>query len=714
MKNPTVIIPIYNAFEETITCLNSIYKHTPINCRIILLDDASTQGIFEEYLKEREVEIDVRTEIYRNEMNLGFVKTCNHGMLQLEKSQDVILLNSDTEVTVNWIKKLSEAAYSKPKIGTVTPLTNNGTVCSVPHFFRDNQIPAKLTVDEFANLIESISQRKYPSLPTSVGFCVYIRRETIKTIGGFDEQSFGKGYGEENDFSCRAQKAGFVDILDDATFIYHKGSMSFREEKRALIEQNSTILQKKHPSYFSRVEKFHQDNPLKPIHESIRREMIDHWMKSKSTSVLHILHNGPYIGRGCPIGGTELHVQDLIQYSQDVAHWSLSLAFRYFILTAHLPGCDYEFVLDTKKTSLQEILHPHIFRMAHLQHIQRGNYDSISQALLKHGNYVVSLHDFSLIHPIFTLVDTNNHLYNLQNEQNEKILHLRSITSAVLKNAKKIFCFSETTIPYFRQALKQHFDFTIYPHGIQLTEKDKTKYRVNQPSVHNPLRLVFLGNIREHKGLELLTQLVKIQVLPNGIPLEWHIVGNAYATLPKHVVQHGSYDNKKIEGILQSISAHIVLILSIWPETYCYSMDEALNANIPTIVTPMGAIAERTLKNKTGWVIDQISNHAVLDKLVFITDHWNEYEKVQDNIAQIQLLSSKQESSFYEAIYLKESKKPTDVKPFIKFLEQNISKPSKINFFYFNLKKIFSPYLPKWLKKIGRNLFHKIRDQDHP
>ena len=94
-----------------------------------------------------------------NEENLGFVGTVNKGM-QYSKN-DVILLNSDTEVTKNWIEKIQECAYSNEYIATVTPLTNNGTICSVPNFGIDNELPSNMTLDEYAEMIEKTSLKLY-------------------------------------------------------------------------------------------------------------------------------------------------------------------------------------------------------------------------------------------------------------------------------------------------------------------------------------------------------------------------------------------------------------------------------------------------------------------------------------------------------------------------------------------------------------------------
>ena len=47
---------------------------------------------------------------------------------------------------------------------------------------------------------------------TGVGFCLYIRRQLIESVGAFDPV-FGLGYGEENDFCMRATRAGFRNVL---------------------------------------------------------------------------------------------------------------------------------------------------------------------------------------------------------------------------------------------------------------------------------------------------------------------------------------------------------------------------------------------------------------------------------------------------------------------------------------------------------------------
>ncbi|MGI8385432.1 glycosyltransferase family 2 protein [Robertmurraya sp. P23] len=267
-----IIVPVYNGYEETKECIDSLLQcQNNIPHGFIIINDKSPNPKITELLNQIE---DDRVRVITNEHNLGFVKTVNKGMRST--NNDVILLNSDTIVTNYWIDKLYNAAQSDKKVGSVTALTNNGTIASVPYFNQDNKLPDGYTVEQFSNLIEKVSERLYPTIPTAVGHAMYIKREVIDTVGFFDEETFGMGYGEENDFSCRLIKKGFRNILADDTFIYHFGSTSFKKEKAVLLERNKKKLYRKHWWYPFNVKFFlYFDRKVKRVCERIQIEIKD-------------------------------------------------------------------------------------------------------------------------------------------------------------------------------------------------------------------------------------------------------------------------------------------------------------------------------------------------------------------------------------------------------------------------------------------------------
>ena len=84
-------------------------------------------------------------------------------------------------------------------------------------------------------------------VPLLNGFCLMIRRQVVNQIGFFDEENFGKGYGEEDDFNLRAEKAGWKKVIADDVFIFHAQSKSYSHQQRyELSRLSGEKLRKKH------------------------------------------------------------------------------------------------------------------------------------------------------------------------------------------------------------------------------------------------------------------------------------------------------------------------------------------------------------------------------------------------------------------------------------------------------------------------------------
>jgi GT2 family glycosyltransferase len=270
-RHVDIILPVYNGVDFLDPCINSVLENTDLTFNnLIIIDDNSTDSRVRDILQRLTNDHDGKNiTIILNDINYGFVKTANMGM-KMSDRDDVIMLNADTVVTKNWLNKLQKAAYLSPDIATVTPFSNNATICSIPRFDEINEIPPSFTVQSFGEFIENISLRYYPEIPTAIGFCMYMKRSAIRKVGFFDEKNFGKGYGEENDFCMKAMKMGYKNILDDSTFIYHKGGLSFSSTKKTkLVPKAVEKLDSIHPEYLPMVTRFINENPLKPIHDYI-------------------------------------------------------------------------------------------------------------------------------------------------------------------------------------------------------------------------------------------------------------------------------------------------------------------------------------------------------------------------------------------------------------------------------------------------------------
>jgi GT2 family glycosyltransferase len=258
MPGPTIIIPVFNAFEQLKACLESVRRTVPADTRILLIDDASTDERVQPLLQLFADEAETYRRLIKHDQNKGFVATANHGMRLAET--DLILLNSDTEVTNGWLEQLADCLASDPSIATATPWSNNGEIVSIPEFCVANPVPAK--PDAIASVIASCGQAGYPEMPTAVGFCMAISSRAINRIGLFDEATFGRGYGEENDFCQRVEQGGFRNVLCDNAYVVHHGGASFGPLGLKPDEKSMQRLLTKHPDYHRIVSEFIRSDPF--------------------------------------------------------------------------------------------------------------------------------------------------------------------------------------------------------------------------------------------------------------------------------------------------------------------------------------------------------------------------------------------------------------------------------------------------------------------
>ena len=267
-KKVSVVIPIYNAYTETKKCIASVFKHTHIPYELILIDDCSTDERIGELLNE--IEKAPHVKVIRNEVNQGFIKTVNKGFKFTEG--DLVILNSDTEVTSKWLQKLIVAAYSDETIGTVTPFSDNSDII-IPKM---DEKYGNLTISETANIIEKVSIEGNSEAPTGNGFCLFIKRETLNDIGLFDE-IFGQGYGEETDFTVRARRNNWKNMRNDSIFIHHEKNASFSTEStNTFKENNKKILKSRYPNLTDEWKEFKESDKIRNVLDNIKHAMNDY------------------------------------------------------------------------------------------------------------------------------------------------------------------------------------------------------------------------------------------------------------------------------------------------------------------------------------------------------------------------------------------------------------------------------------------------------
>jgi len=608
-----VIVPVYRGLQDTRRCVESVLGTAcQTSWRLILINDASPEPELAEWLR-RIAATDPRITLLENEQNLGFVATVNRGMA-LSDSNDVVLLNSDTEVAAGWLDHLRAAAYKDEQIATVTPFSNNATICSYPRFCQDNPLPAGWDTARLNQLFARVNAGQTVDVPTGVGFCLYVRRAALAAVGLFDAEIFGKGYGEENDFCVRASKAGWRNLHALDVFVRHLGGVSFGADKAPGENAALETLRYLHPHYEDDVRRFIQADPAGPARLAADAARLREDGRGLPV-ILAVLHHR--------LGGTERHVLELARTLRGKAQFwalrpepehqvSLRPAYEEEVFELRFPLGD-----DHGYAALLAALRD--FGVGHVHYHHRIDHDpSILDLARRLGvGYDFTMHDYYAICPQITLTDRSQGYCGEQSEMQcaaclqdtpvpgcPGIASWRKENIEVLNGARFVITPSRDTLAH----LLRYTD-TAPLRWVAHTDLDPAQPLPEpSPSVledERPLKVVVAGAISAAKGADVLAEAALI-AKKTGAPVEFHLLG--YSHRPHLLWPHarltvyGRYQDADLQQLLTSLQPDLVWFPAQWPETYCYVLSTCLQGGWPIAATEIGAFPERLAGRTWTWL----------------------------------------------------------------------------------------------------------------
>ncbi|HCP08513.1 MAG TPA: hypothetical protein DIT25_01805 [Candidatus Moranbacteria bacterium] len=206
-----VIILNYNGGELLKKCLAGVFKQDYPNFEVVLVDNDSRDGSFESAKSNFS-----KAHFIKNEANLGFSAGNNIGIrFALERmARHVLLLNNDTEVEKDFLSKLIEAAEKDDAIGIASPVIFNGHSRQV--WFSGGKIDWLRMKAVNEQTIRTVDAYETDFI---TGCAMLVKAEVFKKAGLLDEDFFL--YWEDVDFSQRAKKAGFRNIIVAGSWVYH-------------------------------------------------------------------------------------------------------------------------------------------------------------------------------------------------------------------------------------------------------------------------------------------------------------------------------------------------------------------------------------------------------------------------------------------------------------------------------------------------------------
>lgn len=673
-RSVDIIVPIYNAFEEVKKCVESLKNHTDLTIhRVILLNDKSTDERILPYLKEVESDNII---IFNNDKNMGFSANINQGISF--SNRDVVLLNSDTIVTKRWLEKLINCAYKEESTATVTPLSNNATIFSVPRYCQENRLPEGFTVDSYAELVDSCSMRKYLTVPTAHGYCMYIKREVIDKIGLLDAMGFERGYGEENDFCYRAGQMGYHDVMCDDTFIFHSGTSSFlSEEKLDYIQKHVELIKERHGIQFRVTDEYCAKNPNWDVHENVYVQGV--LSRADRKNILFLLQSDFKEGASDNVGGVQLHVKDLVNELKakenvivaardgemlNVTLYSNEDEVAYKIPigpAANFPEIRSQRFFDIYYMLLQ------VFRIqiVHVHHTLGLSLEIFYAAKALGIPTQATLHDYYYLCPNIKMLDYTGELcLNSENrgrcgsclrnthhilEMTDYMSNWRRENERALELCQKIIVPSKS----MNQILIQYYPeleekLKIIEHGTETGNPGEQKEEYK-----DPFKVAFVGGLNVAKGAKYAYEIIT----NSPADIKWHVFGNlGFAPLEElqqeNLIKTGQYRREELLSLIEKYEIDLICILPIWPETFCYTLSEALLARIPVLATDIGAVGERVKELQCGWTVSASSSYQeILDKIISIKNDDCTYLKARERVFNIKLKSKAEMAQEYRAIY---------------------------------------------------------------
>lgn len=593
MKVVDVIVPVYKGLEETKECVESALASLPtLISQLVVINDCSPDASVTEYLRIRSKSAPFL--LIENTENLGFVATANLGM-SLNPDHDVLLLNSDVQVANDWLERMVNAAYSDRSIGSVTPFSNNATICSFPNFCEDNSLFENYSVATLDRVCaEANAPTSFVDVPTGVGFCMFIKRSCLDEVGLFDHETFGKGYGEENDWSRRAIIAGWRNIHLMNVFVFHKGAVSFASEQSVRKDKAMALLHRKHPNYQTEVHRFISADPAKTYRIKFLLSLIAQDSRPKVLSIDH--------GLG---GGVVQHAEELAMFVEGDA-----LFLRLQPCGERMVKLSFSLKTNIKDSLVFSIDNQYedfllFCRFLAIGHIHFHHTSGLPSRLLQLSKdlgcgYDITIHDYYFVNGNPTLTDRNAVYCGDAPDRDPLCAEYCPIpVSATLwrerlrgflgQAERMIFPSNDAYNRFVKDFSLKNTTVAWHPDSELHTGFPSPSFKFSKGSSRN-LRVLVVGSVSRMKGADVL-EMVADALAEHDV--EFHLLGYAYRPLSKNVISYGPYLLDEVDSKLLEIKPDVAWFPAQWPETYSYTLSIALRAGLPVVVPDIGAFGER-------------------------------------------------------------------------------------------------------------------------
>ena len=620
----TILMPVYNAFELLPKVLERIEHHTDLPWHLILVEDCSSDNRVRPWLRKWAQPRSDRVTLLENDRNLGFIATVNRGLDHARpEGRHVVLFNSDAFVPAGWASRLLQPICDDPKVASVTPMSNDATIFSVPLIARSSEIGAG-EVD----LIDAVAARLNAGVaraaaPTGVGFCMAMSRAALNRVPQLDT-AFGKGYGEEVDWCQRIAKTGMENLGIGTLFVGHRGGQSFGlKTKLAAIEAAGRIISQRYPHYDAGVQDFIRSDPLWSARFVLALAMAAN--RSGPPLPVYLAHS---MGGGAD-SWLRRRVAEHLDNGREVVVIRVGGAARFHI-ELNMP--DGMIDCDISEPALLQSLFRDIGRLHVVYSCGVGDPDPISLPTLllelasgPQSSLEVLFHDYLPISPSFNLLDsdaawrgvpdreTTDRAHQTTTSDGQKIplQDWQAAWGTLISAAGQLTVFSESSRRIVSQCWRSAAGKIRVSPGRLPHEIPKLAPAIARPG--QKVSLAVLGAIGAEKGARIVSELSHaLEGLADGPDLV--IIGEfdrRFPLAPSTVVT-GRYDIRNLASLMRQHRVAAWLMPSVCPETFSFTTHEMIATGLPVISFAIGAQGDAVAAAANGHIVP-LDVRAIID-----------------------------------------------------------------------------------------------------
>lgn len=626
-----ILVPVFDVGESTRACLDSVSRHTDLRHHrlvVIVAGDAVYDG--SPYLQGLEswTAKGRRVEILRAHQGCGFAAAVDVGLQA--SGRDVVVLDSDTEVSSGWIEGLAAVAR-RSGTASVSALSNAATIYATPFAREGPPRPSTDTIHSHAQLVERCSLHRAPEVPIAAGPCRLVTRRALESVNGQGELALPDDGAGESVWSLEASRLGLIHRLADWIFVFSEEQRDSAIGRRSRSERSAPRRQARRQRKPRReVSAFLEQDPLESHHRAI--QMLEAEIPVTSgRGVLHVVSSDP----SHPKGGVDRHVAELraglqaqgwfsaavwVEMSSSKVLWGESPERLW---SFDLPSASAERALGQRLVVgyLARALGCSLVHVHDLRHFERRFLLDLELPI------VISLHDFQLYCRRPHLMERTTSAFcdysrdavrcrrcleasglpegkSSGNAQDE----WRSDSAAILRRAAALVAPSRfmalavaDLFSDLRLESKTHVIENASAADLNLRGGESERRRER-------IRVVFVGQFTRSKGAAVFAQIV--HELGRDRRFSFRAVGGVVdheslrlARRAGRVRTTGWYQKEWLPELLDA-HTDVVTLVSVVPESWSYTLSEVLAAGTPVVAFDFGAVGERLRRaGRQEWLV---------------------------------------------------------------------------------------------------------------